>query len=99
MTRLLSTGACLTLAVFVSLASVGCRDSSSSDFPPPPTNGNAGPPASGPNPGGPPGTPAQQPGVVSQLTGDPDDQVSPQLQQLVAAALQRGDTDAPLEGF
>lgn len=98
MTRLLSTGACLTLAVFVSLATVGCRDSSSSDFTPPPTGGNAGPPASSQNPGG-TGSPQQPTGIVSQLTGDPDDQVPPQLQALVAAALQRGDSDAPLEGF
>ena len=38
-------------------------------------------------------------GVVGQLTGDADDDVSPQLQDLVEDALARGDSDEPLDGF
>ena len=36
-------------------------------------------------------------GIVGQLTGDPDDQVSSSTQQLVSDALARGDTDEPLD--
>ncbi|MBL9085930.1 MAG: hypothetical protein JNM10_02205 [Planctomycetia bacterium] len=37
------------------------------------------------------------PGIVGRLTGDPDDEVSPQLQSLVEKALDRGETDAPID--
>lgn len=36
-------------------------------------------------------------GIVGQLTEDPDDEVTPELQQQVADALARGETDEPLE--
>ena len=39
------------------------------------------------------------PGVVGQLTGDPDDQISVGLQAQVAEALTRGDTDEPVDTF
>ena len=37
------------------------------------------------------------PGIVGRLTGDPDDEVSPQLQSLVEKALDRNETDAPID--
>ena len=37
------------------------------------------------------------PGVVGQLTGDPDGDVSPDLQAQVAEALKRGETDEPVD--
>ncbi|MCA8922477.1 MAG: hypothetical protein KDD82_11750 [Planctomycetes bacterium] len=98
MTRLISTVSSLALVFAVSLAAVGCRDSSSRPGASPGAAGNAGPPSSNQNPSGPPGA-APQAQTVAQLTGDPDDQVSPQLQGLVAQALARGDSDDPLEGF
>ena len=36
-------------------------------------------------------------GTVGQLTGDADDEVTPELQQLVEDALARGEDDEPLE--
>jgi hypothetical protein len=36
-------------------------------------------------------------GVVGQVTGDPDDEVSPQLQAQVGAALARGEHDDPVD--
>ena len=36
-------------------------------------------------------------GIVGQLTGDPDDQVDPALNQLVADAVARGENDDPLD--
>lgn len=35
--------------------------------------------------------------VVSQVTGDPDDEVSQQLQAQVQAALARGENDDPID--
>jgi hypothetical protein len=35
--------------------------------------------------------------TVAQLTGDPDDEVSPQLQTQVKDALARGENDEPLD--
>lgn len=35
--------------------------------------------------------------TVAQLTGDPDDEVSPQLQSQVQAALARGENDEPVD--
>lgn len=37
------------------------------------------------------------PGVVGQVTGDPDDEVSPQLQAQVGLALARGEHDDPVD--
>lgn len=37
------------------------------------------------------------PGIVGRLTDDPDDEVSPQLQSLVEKALDRTETDAPID--
>lgn len=45
------------------------------------------------------GRASRSPGVVGQLTGDPDDQVSPDLQAQVVDALRRGDTDEPVDTF
>ena len=36
-------------------------------------------------------------GTVGRVTGDPDDEVSPQLQAQVAAALARGEHDDPVD--
>jgi hypothetical protein len=41
--------------------------------------------------------PTSTQGIVGQLTDDPDDEVDPALQDLVARALVLGDTDEPLE--
>jgi len=96
MTRLFSS---LALVLLMSVATVGCRDSSDRNGSAQPgTPGNAGPTSSQPTgPAGPGQNPPNR--IVGQLTGDPDDEVSPQLQDLVARAVRLGDTDEPLEGF
>jgi hypothetical protein len=50
-----------------------------------------------PGPG--PGAPAsgQPPGIVRQLTGDPDDQVESEVQGLVRRGDALGEADAPLD--
>lgn len=102
---LLRLAASAALTLTLALTAVGCKDGSDSVV--------GGTPATFGVPGGqgvssgPTGTAAGTPGqaapsatgVVGNLTGEPDGQVDPQLQNLVGLAFTRGDTDEPLEGF
>ena len=88
----------LTITLALGLAVAGCRNDSRN-------RGGAGPnaaasPTASPSPV-PGGSAAPNPadGVVARLTGDDDSEVSPQLEQIVFAALQRDVDDTPLEGF
>lgn len=85
---------------------LGCSDGSGGGggFVPAASSGGGGS-GSGGGFGAPaPGTPLPNNGVavpsthpVGALTGDPDDLVSPQISSLVAAAIQRGENDEPLD--
>ncbi len=92
-----STLTLIRCLIFVSLLLpvLGCSNGKHRG--PSPTGGQAAPNQSAPpgpqapGPSGPAG-----PGLVEQLTGDPDDQVSAQTQQLVADAIKLDEDDDPL---
>ena len=89
----------IAIVALCSVAFLGCSDSNRDGFVAAGTSnpsGGAGPGGGG---GGSASNSGATPGIVGQLTGDPDDEVSPQLQDLVGQALARNADDDPLEGF
>ena len=94
MTRLLAS---LTLALTLGLAAAGCSDRDRNGA----FTGSGGQnvPASTPSvPAGAPGpgaSPAE--GIVTALTGDPDNEVSDEVELLVFRANQLGESDDPLD--